>query len=528
MKKIIALILAVLTLFTLIGCNNTTPSQTSGTTAPTATTPDATGKNTWASDELLELSFFVPSGDTGVNAAMTMDMPVMKALEEATNIRFAFQTGTPAECNEKFPVMMADPSSITDIVRTSPSNGAKFGKAGAFIALEDYLPNYPNLKKLFLDNEDVRRAITDPEGHIYCLPALPAHIVGKVWYVRQDWLDKLDLEVPTTIEEAEAVLMAFKGADLNNNGEDDEIPYFAVAKEDIDAWSWSFGIDTAWYINDDNVPEFGPSNPAYKDYVEMMARFYKNGLIDQEYLTRGGNRRSYCFDNNIGGMVHSQAGACGRYNETAPETTGDPNFKLLGIAPFIGPSGKIEDRTGGAVIGGNGLCVSLNNKHVDETLKLFDYLYSDEGKILLNFGIEDVTFDWIDGYPTYKKEFTDTEGMNELKKLGVLSNIPKVTDIRYEEQTNFETYNTVKDLYENNGWVTGTFPTLMFTDEEQKIVNKHGQSLKDYVAENTAKWISGQQSLDNFDEYFKNLSSSFGLEELTAAYRSAYARYIAR
>lgn len=45
----------------------------------------------------------------------------------------------------------------------------------------------------------------------------------KLW-INQTWLDKLDMELPTTTEEFKEMLIRFRDEDPNGNGEKDEIP----------------------------------------------------------------------------------------------------------------------------------------------------------------------------------------------------------------------------------------------------------------------------------------------------------------
>jgi len=59
------------------------------------------------------------------------------------------------------------------------------------------------------------------------IPYLPDGKYGRAYWIRTDWLEALDLEVPQTVDEYEAVLRAFKTQDPNGNGEADEVPFFA-------------------------------------------------------------------------------------------------------------------------------------------------------------------------------------------------------------------------------------------------------------------------------------------------------------
>ena len=66
--------------------------------------------------------------------------------------------------------------------------------------------------------------MTSPDGNIYGLPHAEFDINNYVlmWnIIRQDWLDKLGLEMPATIDEYHDVLVAFRDQDPNGNGKKD-------------------------------------------------------------------------------------------------------------------------------------------------------------------------------------------------------------------------------------------------------------------------------------------------------------------
>ena len=85
----------------------------------------------------------------------------------------------------------------------------------------------PNLKKFFDEKPHIKSAISAADGNMYYIPYLPDGKYGRAYFIRYDWLDALELDVPETVDEFEAVLRAFKTQDPNGNGEADEVPYFA-------------------------------------------------------------------------------------------------------------------------------------------------------------------------------------------------------------------------------------------------------------------------------------------------------------
>ena len=84
----------------------------------------------------------------------------------------------------------------------------------------------PNIKAYFDENPDQRKALEWIDGKIYYIPCIGDGDVSMGWFIREDWLDNLGLEMPKNVDEYYNVLKAFKTQDPNGNGIDDEIPYF--------------------------------------------------------------------------------------------------------------------------------------------------------------------------------------------------------------------------------------------------------------------------------------------------------------
>ena len=103
------------------------------------------------------------------------------------------------------------------------SNHAEF-----FLPLDDLIDQYmPNLKAAFEADPDFRNICLAADGKIYTLPKnLPCRPnVGLQFFLNRDWLDRLGLEMPDTLDELTEVLRAFKNEDANGNGDpNDEIP----------------------------------------------------------------------------------------------------------------------------------------------------------------------------------------------------------------------------------------------------------------------------------------------------------------
>ena len=91
--------------------------------------------------------------------------------------------------------------------------------------IEQYMPNYHS--RLYLNDANV--SIPASDGKMYYIGNLTARNINHEshWFINKTWLDKLNLEIPKTVDELTNVLRAFRDNDMNGNGEKDEIPMSA-------------------------------------------------------------------------------------------------------------------------------------------------------------------------------------------------------------------------------------------------------------------------------------------------------------
>ncbi len=109
-----------------------------------------------------------------------------------------------------------------------------------FIPLEDYVEKYcPNIKAAWEARAHYASDGYQSDGHIYGLPGKkPLRPKGcDTPFINKAWLDRLGLEMPTTVDEWYEVLKAFWEQDANGNGDpNDEIPLTGSAKTNLFDW----------------------------------------------------------------------------------------------------------------------------------------------------------------------------------------------------------------------------------------------------------------------------------------------------
>ncbi|UPK46118.1 extracellular solute-binding protein [Paenibacillus pabuli] len=109
-------------------------------------------------------------------------------------------------------------------------------------------------------------------------------------WIRQDWLDKLNLEAPKTIDELETVVEAFKNKNPDGLAPDKVTPLSIGFKTSMNTWmgdpSWIFGaygtLPQQWNLGADGKLEYGSINSGMKQGLTKLSEWLKKGYIPQE------------------------------------------------------------------------------------------------------------------------------------------------------------------------------------------------------------------------------------------------------
>jgi putative aldouronate transport system substrate-binding protein len=406
----------------------------------------------------LTLTYWAPMASNVAASMKSFDeMGCYRELEKRTGIHLEFQHPPLQRDQDQFNLLVAS-GKYPDILETNwlgtyAGGPAKAIKDGVIIRLNDVVDRYaPNLKKLLTEHPEWRKQIVTDEGDVYCFPFLRSEpilltFIGPV--IRADWLDKLGLKVPTTIDAWHTMLKAFK--EQNVNGKGDTIPFNPALFSLPAGWNqWftaggfirhafigAWGITMGFYQVGGAVM-YGPLQPEFKDFTQTMRTWFAEGLIDPDYpSTDQSSFDAKVTGGRLGSMVTLGGNGIGKYLGLVK----DPTFKLVGAPypvlkagdkPLLGQRDDHFPGTGSAAI-------TTANKRVAETAKLLDYGYSEAGHMLFNFGIEGVSYTMDNGYPRYTAELMrNPQGLPPAQAMSryIRGNFngPFLQDPRYIEQ----------------------------------------------------------------------------------------------
>ncbi|MCT4544714.1 MAG: extracellular solute-binding protein [Vallitalea sp.] len=528
-KKVLSILLTLCLVISIAGCAKeeaTKTTETGGTESVTKKDSSKKSSQTdskdeisskgdhpyWVSDKLVTLSYFEMSASPWKD-----DTPVAKKITEMTNVMLKGSISQSQTDEKQAYSLMIASGQIPDIVHYSNRDELfKHGAEGAFLVLNDLIKKHaPNIQKYIDEDPEIRKAISDMEGNIYYVPQIRDGITAQGYYIREDWLKNLGLEVPTTVDELYKVLVAFRDNDANGNGNSsDEVPYFSrntkTMRTDLVRL---FDAYPDIYL-DGNQYKYGPIEENFKTAISNLSKWYDEGLIDQEVFTRGGSSRDIMLNDNLGGMTHDWFGSTASYNDRLKDSI--EGFSWQPMLPPATLSGKIIEGTSRSRGLHAGSAISSQSKNTVEAIKFLDFCFSQAGRSLLNFGIEGEDYNLVDGKEIFNDSILKAENgaLGALRKRGAQLEMAFHQDFEYEKQWANEIALKGMELYINADCIISPFPLVNYTDEENEKKAKLMSAINTYVDEKVQQWLLGVNNIDDEFEDFVAEVKAMGIEEV--------------
>ena len=307
-RKILALLLALCMMVSLLAaCGGSSSGGVGGASAGTDVDPATLAFPLAEKAEISGLTNFPAGTESEPN-----NRTIFKRLEEQTNVHVNWKTIQSDQWGDKISLEMANASTLPDFVFNAGFNDTdllKYAKQGVIINLEDYIDKYmPNLKKVFEQAPEYRSMCTDADGHIWALPWIEQlgyektaiQTIGDMPFINTDWLNFLGLSMPTTTDEFEQVLIAFRDnadalkAEFNIDG--DIIPMACIMNDGdqdpaiiINGFGEGYGDpDRGRHIavTDDKKVICTATTEGFKKGIAWLHELYAQGLIDPEAFTQ--------------------------------------------------------------------------------------------------------------------------------------------------------------------------------------------------------------------------------------------------
>ncbi len=490
----------------------------------------------YAFPEGLELNYYLPLSDQAAAIISSFnENEAYKQKEEKTGVHVTFDSPPAGSWAEAFKLLIAG-KDLPDIIEEGSGSLSDYPGGpdqaiadGVYIDLAPLIPLYaPNYNKL-LEDPEFRKEVTTDKGAIpafFC-----AHTAKEpAWsgpVVRLDWLKEQGLEIPVTLADWENMLIKFRDAygceaplQLNVRG----VPDYGEFVGAFDVAPGTFQID--------GVVKYGPVEAGFRDYVTLMHKWYEEGLIDPEFPTRDGTSADAL-------ATTGRAGAwTGDYNNklntyiSIVRKTGDEKYDLEAAPYPVREAGMVSHvRQTNFKNKLSGAFITTSCKDVEAAMRWMDWNYSEEGMMLFNYGIEGLTYDVIDGLPYYSDFYNKNPdgiapGHMSWKYRTSYGPYLRLFTMQRVHVPNPKTDNTYT-VWESNGDNAYSLPMVTYTAEESSERSRLLNEIKMYQEPMIAKFITGDEPLENFDAYLAHMKE-LGVDRVIEITQGALDRYIGR
>lgn len=483
-------------------------------------------------------------------------------LEEELNIDIKFYLFD--DIAQKLPVMINSNDTLPDMLCThgftiGTSTLMDWAEQGVILPLTEYWNDQEMTKHfdatlayegLSDKKQFILGSVTMPNGEIYTLPSFEDNAWNLAPYrawVNSDWLEALDIDVPTTTDEFFDMLKRFAEEDPNGNGIKDEIPMIG-AKDGVYGANPVIYLMNAFihacpsnYANLNNgVISFAYMQDAYKEALQYINSIYEAGYLDSASFTQDKAQLQAVI--NGGDIARCGVVMCGSQSNFQTQELMD---KYILMAPLTGPEGVSFAATSPTAVNSK-VYITKYATNPELCFKLAENNYDAYWRYFARFGVEGEQWTkdpeivgkyigpfesigvnasvyiledvwgkmqnamWNNEYMPYISSKADA-----MRVASSYEKIPENENVVFPAAAHYEGYG-LRAPAEMLG-------TLAYTDEERATLDSLEIGIKEYMKEMQTAFATGAVEFDQWDAYISQLKT-LGVEEYLEIMQTAYDR----
>lgn len=457
-------------------------------------------------------------------------------LSRKTGTTFEFEYGASGNDGQTNLNLLIASKDMPDIIAYNWKNiagGAEvWAEDGVIVDLTDMMD--VNLKdyKAAMEAVDSLGLIKSAGGRYYYLAQPYDKLGGGVYMgliIRQDMLDELGEQAPTTIEEHHALLRKAK----EHYGESfypQTGSGFGVDRGNtigIGPLMWAFGTHYGFYLEGDKVV-YGPMSEQFTEAMEYIHTLYEEGLIDPDYATqdREAEKAKIMSSQSMMSFEFQPNQMMNAMKEQ------NPTFKVIGITnlkkdadskPYSFDANYIS-----SMQYGSSCAITTACAEPEKAANFLNYIFTDEGYMITNYGEKDVdyTID-ADGKVQWTEAFNTIEAEDKevTRNFGTAAVFPFRCSLdAYWNTLSEYAYGAIQTWAATND-KSGILPALTFTAEETEEMTDWMADITTYMEENYAGLVNGAIAIDQIPE-IQNKLKSMHIERILEIYQAAYERYL--
>ena len=458
-------------------------------------------------------------------------------LTKRTNVSFTSTVIPYSDYNQKRSVMISGGNAPMIIPKTYHPDDEQYVAGGAILPVSDYvhlMPNYQDKISRWNLAGDID-SLRQDDGKYYLLPGLHQDVwVDYSLAMRTDILKKLHLDVPATWDDVHSAMKEMKAAYPDvyplSDRWNDPTPGGSLMQTLGNAYGtqagWSYQNAT-WDAGAGKFV-FTGTMPQYKAMLQYLNSLVRDKLVDPESFTQSDDIAVQKFVSGKSFVICTNAQSLINDYRKGLKVSGATVAKI----PI--PTGPAGDTKVGSRLE-NGMMISAkarDSKNFVAMMQFIDWLwYSDEGELFARWGIKGQTYTGSVDDGTFKlASNVDWAGLNPGAKKNLQVDYGFFNGVfAYGGSTTLlDTQFTAEELefqkVMNQRKTLPVPPPAPLSADEREQASLWDTGLKDYVQQQTLKFILGQRSFSEWDTYAGELKGKSSQQYLDLV-NKAYQRY---
>lgn len=490
MKKKLLVLCALAISISIVGCSN----QDAGSASPQKNE----GKTAVADDmsEKLSITWMARSFQGG---GWPDDNSMIQELNKKFNVDLKMQWVPASNYKEKLNVLAAS-NDFPDVFFVLNPEFNKWKKQGLFLDIQPDLHQYPNLSQI-------------PKAPLYSLNP-KGKLLGLPYYltenrdtlsVREDWLKRLNLSAPKTIDEFYEVAKAFAKKDPDGNGQQDTTGFSFYYDQtnntivDANFIMAGFGLYNQWKDVNGKLVPYQTQVEEWKNFLTFMNKAYNEGVLDKDFAVNKIRSTVEKFEANKVGFAYLNPNDWRNHLNAVKKLV--PTAVVTAIEPPKGPTG-LTGTLNLEMLDKNVINAKIDPKKQQRILKILDYFLSSEGSDFIKNGIEGVHYKKVSDGKFEKLEAADKDRQNLLNNWVFRPFDPGIQMYKWEDPSY---HKMIRDMFAQNekhswknngaglesetGAKVGANLNIKFLETVSKIIM--GREPVSAIEKASADWLAG-------------------------------------
>lgn len=471
-------------------------------------------------------------------APSTQESAVWKAAEAATGVHIEVTEINAWTYNDQFSLMLASGETTDMMLGFIGAYSTGIDSAvdeGMIVDISDYLDLCPDYASL-ISREEFRQDVTTDRGTIGAFYGLDESEVSVSFgfYVRQDYLDRVGLAVPVTVEDTAEVLEAFKtelGLKYPLYIGANNIPASLTGAWDIPS------LSSMKLMQVNGQVTTAPFMDGFDEAISTLTNWYARGLISSDFIDINGN---FIFlpETYVTAVTSGTAGLFPGGTSTvdsleAAGTAASESWAVTAIPAPVKEQGQTihagEDPL--SRLSGDHVSISADCQDIELAVQWCNYFYTADGSLLASYGIEGESFEYTDdGQPRLLEyAFTGddqyTKGQKNMNWLSFPFGLYMADrSAASHSQHYYEALEAWNSNLDHGYYLPNTYS---LTPGESEEYNSIAIDISTVMSEYILKFITGSEPLDRLEDFRRQLTD-MGYDRMLEIIQGAYDRYLER